>query len=426
MATSTAASAAGGVVHADVVVVGAGPGGSTAAAYLADAGHDVVLIDKEAFPRDKPCGDGLTPRAVREIRRLGLVDEAEGRADGWRRNVGLRVHGAGMVLELPWPQLHDWPDWSLTCTRLRFDATLARLAQARGAQMWERTEVTRPLLRPDGRVSGVAWRDADGRDGEVRAPVVIASDGASSRLATALGLRRRDDRPMGVAVRTYYRSPAAESAWLSSYLELEEDGDLLPGYGWVFPLDDGTANVGVGVIGTTPHFQRINYRRLMDRWAAAMPDEWGFGPATREGSVASAALPMGFSRQPHHHRGLLLVGDAGGMVNPTNGEGISYAMESARFAAEVVDVALCERSTAVLDGYAAELKRQWGGYFTLGRWFIRLMGNAEVMRFCTVHGMSNAAVMRFLLRFMAHLTDQRPSDAADVVINTLQKAAPAA
>ncbi|HEX2027271.1 MAG TPA: FAD-dependent monooxygenase, partial [Nitriliruptorales bacterium] len=273
---------------------------------------------------------------------------------------------------------------------------------------------------------GVRWRDRAGRQGEVRAPVVLACDGVSSRLATAVGLARRRDRPMGVAVRTYYRSPATHDEWLSSFLDLQEGDDLLPGYGWVFPLDGGTVNVGVGVVSTTAHFRAINYRQLMSRWAAAMPEAWQLTPGHQEGRVRSAALPMGFSRQPHHRDGVLLVGDAGGMVNPMNGEGISYAMESAQLAAEFVDRALDRRSTALLDGYGAELKRRWGGYYTLGRWFMEVMGNADVARFCAVHGMAHEPLMRFALKFMAHLTDQRPSDRMDLVINALQKAVPAA
>lgn len=417
------------VERAEVVVVGGGPAGATAAAYLAEAGRDVVILEKESFPREKPCGDGLTPRAVRELRLLGLTEEAEGRVEGWRRSRGLRVHGGGVVMALPWPELNDWPGHSLTCTRELFDETLVRVAEKRGAHLREGAEVTGPVYAEGdgGRVSGVAWRDETGRESEIHAPVVLAADGASSRFATSLGLRRRDDRPLGVAVRTYYRSPlGADDEWLSSFLDLKEGEDLLPGYGWVFPLADGTVNVGLGVLNSSPHFQQVNYRRLMERWAAALPPEWGVDATDRAGSVRSAALPMGFSRVPHHHQGVLLVGDAGGMVNPMNGEGISYAMEAAKLAAEVADRALDLRSTSVLDAYGEELRRRWGGYYTLGRWFVRLMGHPEVMRVCTTYGMPRENLMVFVMKLMAHLTDERPSDAMDAIINGLQRVAPAA
>ncbi len=417
------------VTYADVAVVGAGPGGSTAAAYLAQVGRDVVLMEKETFPRVKVCGDGLTPRAVRELQALGLVDESEGRVPGWQRNDGLKLYGAGGALELPWPRLSDWPAHGLTCSRMQFDATLARHAVKQGAQLLEGTEVTGPLVRGDagvGRVTGVRWRDHAGREGEVRAPVVICSDGASSRFAISVGLPRRTDRPLGVAVRTYYRSPMAQDRWLSAFLELREQDDLLPGYGWLFPMADGTVNLGCGLLTTSKHYRSVNTRTLLARWARGMPPEWGLTTDQQEGRLLSGALPMGFSRTPHHHRGVLLVGDAGGMVNPFNGEGISYAMEAARVAAEVTDRALDARATSVLDGYATEMRRRLGGYFTLGRWFGKLIGVPEAMRLCTAYGLSHRTVMAFTLKLMAQLTDEPPSDAMDAVINTLQRVVPAA
>ncbi len=418
------------VEYADVVIVGAGPAGSTAAAHLAGAGRAVAVVEKEAFPREKVCGDGLTPRAVKQLHELGLEEEAEGRVEGWRRTHGLRIHGGGATHELPWPPLEDWPAHGLTCNRLDFDAALARHAAKAGAMLWERTEVVGPLWREkapsegDGRVVGVRWRDAEGREGEIRAPVIIASDGASSRFAIGLGLHRDSDRPIGVAVRTYFRSPMHEDTWLSSFLDLKEGDDLLPGYGWAFPMADGTINLGCGLLNTS-QAQGINYRGLMDRWAGAMPPEWRLSGETRVGSLRSGALPMGFSRTPHHRGGVLLVGDSGGMVNPFNGEGIAYAMEAGQLAAEVIDRALTRRSTAILDHYAAEVRRRWGGYYTLGRWFVQLIGHPEVMRICTTYGMPHRSLMVFVLKLLANLTDQRGGDATDRVINSLSRLVPA-
>lgn len=420
------------VDYADVVVVGAGPGGSSAAAHLAARGRDVVLVDKDAFPRDKVCGDGLTPRVVKELLDLGLVAEAKGQVDGWATQRGLRIHGGHTVMELPWPDLDDWPAWGATCTRTVFDHTLVRLAQQRGAALWEDTTVTGPVWR-DGserRLAGVRWRRrSNGHDeaGEIRAPVVIAADGAGGPLARSVGLHRRKDRPMAVAVRTYYDSPRSDDDWISSFLDLRDgDGDLLSGYGWIFPLDDGTVNVGLGLLDTSKDFQRVNYRHLMQRWAAGLEQDWGTSAATQRGPIASGPIPMGFNRTPLHDRGMLLVGDAGGMVNPFNGEGISYAMESAQLAAEVVDHALTTRRTADLDAYDARLRARWGGYYTLGRWFAELVGHPTVMHVCTEYGLPIRPLMEFVFKLMAHLTDERPSDAKDRIINTLSTLAPAA
>ncbi|HWB72331.1 MAG TPA: geranylgeranyl reductase family protein [Egibacteraceae bacterium] len=420
------AAASSAVCHADAVVVGAGPAGSAVAYLLADAGHDVVLVEKETFPRDKVCGDGLTPRAVKALGMLGLHDEAEGRVPGWERQEGLRMYGGGVVLDLPWPELDDWPGYSLTATRALLDHTLARNAARAGAQLWEATEVTGPvwLSSAQRRVAGVTYR-RNGQEGVLRAPLVLAADGGSSRFAVQLGLRRIPSRPMGVAVRAYYRG-VRELRMMEGFLELYRGNELLPGYGWIFPLDDGLVNVGWGLLNTSSHFRSVNYRRILDQWVAGFPPAWGIARDTMLGKPRSAGLPMGHNRKPPLYRGALLVGDAAGMVNPFNGEGIGYAIEAAAHAAEAADAALRARSDAPLEAYEAALAREWGGYFTLGRIFVDLIGHPTVMRLCTEHGMPRRRVMEFVFRVMAHLTNRRSADLADRVIKALSRAVPAA
>jgi menaquinone-9 beta-reductase len=417
------------VEHADVVVVGAGPGGAAAAAHLAARGRDVLLLEKDRFPRDKVCGDGLTPRVIKELLDLGLVEEAHGRVPGWAVQQGLRIHGGTTVMELPWPELDDWPNWGGTATRMVFDETIARTAQRNGARLVEGIAVTGPVWRDASasRVAGVSWRDEHGNEGEVRAPVVIAADGASGPMARHLGIHRRKERPMAVAARTYYRSPKADDPWISSYLDLRDgEGALLSGYGWVFPLDDGTINVGLGLLSTSKEFQAVSYRKLLRSWADGIADEWGTTEQARTAPIRSGPIPMGFNRTPLHQRGVLLVGDSAGMVNPFNGEGISYAMEAAALAGEVVDEALTVKRTAVLDRYDAELRQRWGGYYTLGKVFAELVGNPTVMHVCTTYGMPYRPLMELVFKLMAHLTDRDPSDTKDVIVNTLQRLAPAA
>ncbi|TAK70445.1 MAG: geranylgeranyl reductase family protein [Actinomycetota bacterium] len=418
---------------ADVIVVGAGPAGSTAAFHLARAGLDVLLLEKTRFPREKVCGDGLTPRAVKQLVAMGVDISADA---GWIRNKGLRIVSGGTTLHLPWPQLTAFPDYGLVRTRADFDQILARHAEKAGARLLEGTAVTGPVFDGSGRVAGVTARplDAagrrDGADVTYRAPLVVAADGNSSRLSLAVGLRKRDDRPMGVAVRTYYRSPRTDDDWLESWLELWDGDKLLPGYGWAFGVGDGTVNVGLGILNTSAAFGNVDYRELMSRWVLSTPEEWGYREENQTQPIRGAALPMGFNRQPHYTNGLLLVGDAGGMVNPFNGEGIAYAMESGALAAEVAAQALARASgparERTLHGYATTLKQTYGGYYTLGRWFVKLIGHPQVMSVATQKGLHHPRLMAFTIKLLANLTDPRDGDAMDKVINSLARVAPAA
>jgi menaquinone-9 beta-reductase len=409
---------------ADVIVVGAGPSGATAAYYLAQAGLDVLLLEKSRFPRDKVCGDGLTPRAVKSLVAMG-VDVSE--EAGWLRNKGLRVIGGGMRLELPWPELSSYPGYGLVRARASLDETLARRAQATGAKLLESTTVTGPVLDDDGRIVGVDVK-ADGEERTYRSRVVVAADGNSSRLSIAMGLRKRDDRPLGVAVRTYYTSPRHDDDYLESWLDLWDGDRLLPGYGWIFGMGDGTSNVGLGLLNTSDAFGNTDYRALLAGWLRSMPQEWGYVEENRTEPVRGAALPMGFNRTPHYYRGLLLAGDAAGMVNPFNGEGIAYAMESGEILARVVAQALARPTRAeierVLRGYPEALQDAYGGYYTLGRLFVELIGRPKLMRYATRAGMSKPALMRFALKLLANLSEPRGGDASDRVISAMTRLAP--
>jgi geranylgeranyl reductase family protein len=364
---------------------------------------------------------------------------------GWLRNKGLRVIAGGMRLELEWPELSNWPGYGLVRTRASLDEQLARRAAAAGAKLLEGTTVTGPVLDGNGRIVGVETTaeaeeklksgsrsdNAERRGGSTQryhARVVVAADGNSSRLSVAMGLRKRDDRPMGVAVRTYYTSPRHDDDYLESWLDLWDGDRLLPGYGWIFGMGDGTSNVGLGMLNTSDAFGKTDYRELLKRWLRSMPEEWGYVEENRTEPVRGAALPMGFNRTPHYHRGLVLAGDAAGMVNPFNGEGIAYAMESGELLARVVAQALARPTRAeterVLRSYSDELQAAYGRYYTLGRVFVELIGRPRLMRYATSRGMNHPQLMRFALKLLANLTDPRDGDASDRIISAMTRLAP--
>ncbi|GAA4223713.1 geranylgeranyl reductase family protein [Actinomadura meridiana] len=412
--------------HADVIVVGAGPAGASTAYWLAQTGLEVFLLEKATFPRDKICGDGLTPRAVRALIGMG-VDVTD---PGWGRNRGLRIYGGGVKVELPWPELASFPDFGLVRKRTGLDQLLAEHAAKAGARLLQGCAVTGPILdeRTD-RIVGVTAVH-EGEEVEFHAPLVVAADGNSSRLSLAMGLRRREDRPMGVAVRRYFQTPRHDDDYMEAWLELWDGERLLPGYGWVFGVGDGTSNVGLGLLNTSKAFQNVDYRGMLKRWCAQMPADWQFDEDHATSKIRGAALPMGFNRQPHYTRGMLLVGDAGGMINPFNGEGIDYALESGRLAADVMVQALARRTPGqrerTLYEYPRILKDEHGGYFTLARVFVQAIGDPRIMKFLTAHGLPHPTLMRFTLKLLANLTDPKGGDAMDRVINAMQKVAPAA
>ncbi|MFD8532001.1 geranylgeranyl reductase family protein [Streptosporangium canum] len=410
---------------ADVIVVGAGPAGSTTAFHLAQAGLDVLLLEKTTFPREKVCGDGLTPRAVKQLIAMGIDIDAP----GWVRNKGLRVVGGGLRFELDWPELSSYPDFGLVRTRQDFDEILAANAVRGGVRLLQGVNVTAPILDDrSGHIVGVVAKK-DGEEVSYRSRLVVAADGNSTRISLAMGLHKREDRPMGVAVRTYFESPRHDDDYLETWLELWDGDTLLPGYGWIFGVGDGTSNVGLGLLNTSDSFKGMDYRDLLRRWVKNMPPEWGYVEENMTTPIRGAALPMAFNRQPHYTRGLVLVGDAGGMINPFNGEGIAYAMETGQIAAETIVQALARTTPAqrerVLRAYPQTLKDAYGGYFTLGRGFVELIGHRGVMDFFTRHALPHPHLMRFALKLLANLTDRR-GDASDRIINALSKVAPPA
>ena len=405
-------------VH-DVVVVGAGPAGSSCGYWLADAGWDVVVVEKKTFPREKTCGDGLTPRAVRQLADMGL----EGALAGSHRYAGLRAFGFGHCIEMPWPEHPNFPDYGYTITRHDLDGLVAERAAKAGATLLQGTEVVGvvadeaaaavgPLPTLEGvtvKEKGVAGtRTVKGRH-------VVVADGSNSRVGRMLGTTRRRDLPLGMALRGYYRSERHDDPFIESHLDIRDlDDNVVPGYGWIFPMGDGTVNVGVGLLSTEARWKGINTSTLMDTFVGYAPASWGLGPESSEGPPTGGKLPMGLSVGPRVGGNVIVAGDAGGAINPFNGEGISYGYETGRLAAAALGRALTGDGHEALADYDAALTAAYGPYYKVARAFVHLISHPEAMRVCVNVGMRSELFMNQLLRIMANL--MRPDAAGPAEI----------
>ncbi|MEV4973856.1 geranylgeranyl reductase family protein [Streptomyces scopuliridis] len=426
--------------EAEVIVVGAGPAGSSAAYHLAAAGVDVLLLEKTRFPREKVCGDGLTPRAVHQLIRMGI----DIKAPGWMRSRGMRWVAGEHRVHIDWPALGGYPDFGLSRSRHDFDDILARRAVAAGARLREGVKVTSPVTDRAGRVTGVSAAagaaagttdraaPGAGEPAVYRAPIVIAADGASARLALAMGLQRDPKRQIATAARRYYRSPErSQDEYLELWADLRHPGNdhYLPGYGWIFPMGDGRVNVGLGAL---PHrrYGNADLRATLDHWLARTPRAWGLSEENAEGPVRSAALPLGFNRHPLYTRGLLLVGDSGGMISPWNGEGIAQAMEAGEVAAERVALALAlpagPRREQVLLDYPVEMNRRWGRYYRLGNAAADLVfSRSGFQPVLNRYVMGSPFLLKALARLLSNLTDKPSRDMTDHLLNTVVRLVPA-
>jgi len=377
-----------------VVVVGAGPAGSAAAAWASRAGRDVLVIDAAQFPRDKACGDGLTPRAVLEMERLGLGSWLDGRL----RHHGLRMSGFGADVEIPWPG-PSFPATSSAVPRTELDDRIRMVAVDDGAKMMLGTKAVAVQHDSTGRVESVTLDSG----AMIGCRELIVADGARSTLGRALGRRWHRETVYGVAVRGYLATPRHDEPWITSHLELRSAEDkVLPGYGWIFPLGNGEVNIGVGALATAKRPADAALRPLMSYYASLRREEWGFSGEPR--APLSALLPMGGAVSGVAGPNWMLIGDAAACVNPLNGEGIDYGLETGRLAAELLGTG------DLTAAWPAVLSAHYARGFSVARRLALLLTRPRFLPMTGPLAMRSTFLMTIAVRVMGNFVTDEDAD----------------
>ncbi|OBB89970.1 geranylgeranyl reductase family protein [Mycobacterium sp. 852002-40037_SCH5390672] len=378
---------------AELIVVGAGPGGSAAAAWAARQGREVLVIDAAEFPRDKACGDAVSPRAMGELEKLGLGDWLDGRI----RHRGLRMSGFGTQVEVAWPT-GSFPPTSTAIRRTELDDRIRCVAADEGAKMMLGTKVVTITQDRAGRVLSVTTDSG----AEIRCERLIVADGAKSPIGRQLGRVWYRKWAYGVAIRGYLTSERGDEPWVSSHVLHSPEGKLLPGYGWIFPLGNGTVNIGVGTLAALRRPADTALRPLLSLYTSMCQQQWGFEgqPLGRMSSL----LPMGGSVGGCAGPNWMLVGDAAACVNPLNGEGIDYALETGRVAAEHLEL------PDLTMEWPETLQRRYGREFSVARRLAYLLTTPAILSALGPVGMRSKKLMDIGVRAMGNLISDDDED----------------
>ncbi|CAB4558630.1 unannotated protein [freshwater metagenome] len=380
----------------DILIIGGGPAGSAAAITAARAGLSVTLFEKGPHGRDKVCGDGLTPRAIAALNELRINHSVAHRIDGLRMIAGKKER------ELSWPTTDRFPNHGAVWPRQRFDTHLIDVAIASGADVRFNSEAL-PLLE-DGRVIGVTVGGEN-----FYAPMTVLAAGAQGQAAKMLGAERDPNEPFGLAIRAYAPTPRHAERHLEACLSLrDEHGTAVPGYGWMFPAGDGTVNIGVGALSTMKGFKKLNLNTLLDQYAALVRESWTLGDYVEK--PRAWRLPMSCTRR--HGPGWVAVGDAAGFVNPMNGEGIDYGLESGMLAVEK----FIEDPMSAPVVYDREVGERFDAFLRTGRRFSFLIGHPWLLRPGLRIAVGTQSAADITLAVMGNLIDSSTPGAAGRVM----------
>jgi flavin-dependent dehydrogenase len=324
-------------------------------------------------------------------------------AEDFHRIVGLRAYAGELMIELPWPEHTKYPNWGGAIRRSALDAQVAAIAESHGAVFRQDTTAV-PVIEA-GSLAAVDL-ETGGEIERVYPEYVVVADGSLSRFGRALGARRDRTYPFGLAARGYYATSNSHDGYFESHLGMpDHEGRAVAGYGWLFPLGDGSVNIGVGVLSTFRGWKDVNTNTLMELLLENLPDHWGVTAADEVEPARGGKLPMSLSVGPKVGRNWVLVGDAAGAVNAFTGEGIEYAYETGRMAARHVGEAIASGDPTRLASYSQDLADTYGSYNLVARRFMRLIGRPATMRGLTRAGLRVRPAMEAVLKVMANLLD---------------------
>ena len=378
----------------DVLVVGAGPAGAAAALTLASAGHRVVVVDRDDGPGGKACGELISPRAVTALGHCGVTDDDLAR---FHRVSHVRLSTARSSASTRWPSHDRYPDHGYVAARSRLDELLVRRAVDAGVTVLRGHEALGPIV-DRGFVRGAHVTPSEGEPYELRAAYTVVADGANSRFGRELGTYREQAWPLALAQRAVYPSALHDAAEVELVLDLaDRAGTPITGHGWFFPRGDGTVNVGVVIMSTSPSFRVINPMHLLDQFVAEHGARWHLVGDPIHAN-AGGRIPIGLSVGPVAGPTYLVVGDAAGAANPMSGAGIEYAVETGVLAGEVLADALRSGSSTALQRYPQLLDDRYGKYFQVGRLVDRMMGRPSVSRRVTALASRRPAAANSVIR----------------------------